>query len=234
MNGGRTASCCLGYISEASQKHYVHKVKPQLPIGQTPTLALHDILSAGRNTGTVAVPTISFADRFELSFLMAVSLLQLHSTPWLDLKWSIRDVHVSTKPNGPLRKSTYITARFPPLAKAPTSYQGAPVRKYAVKHEAIFALGVALLQLATESTLEREETAQDRRTPDIADYETAMRLLNEREQKRADLPEWISVVRMCLDCKFHNEPNFDDEEFRSEYYNYVIAPLRRLYGYLRP
>lgn len=238
--GGSTTARCVGFITEKKRRHYLHVSKrAEFPSAMQRAVSLHELLT-GKGSVSSPVPlTIELLDRYELGLLLALSMLQLHATSWLADCWSARDIHfIPTDSESTLRDCAFVVRSFlsakdQAVAVAATTPAhpaggGSDIRSVAIRNEAIFRLGVALVELSTNATLESQELERDRRVADLADMNTARRLVSSKQFERSNVREWKAVIDICLYCGFHTSPDFSKKEFRDEYYKYVVRPLQKL------
>lgn len=224
---------CMGFLSDAKRKHYIHLVRPAPSPLSRHVISLSELLqNNGRSIASVPL-SIELLDRYELALLLASSLLQLHATSWLGGRWSSQDIQfVPSKPGMHVRDCAFVARTFPPQAKNQGTKTSASPRQLVIANESIFALGVTLIELSILATLASRETDPDREIPDLTDYQTAKRLAGEIQ--RNNVREWNSVVDLCLRCGFHTPPDFEKKEFRQEYFECVVAPLQKLYDDAKP
>lgn len=222
---------CIGFLVEDRRRHYIH-IPKQRP-AQAPAKHAVSLQQLLFNRGVMTAPihfTIELLDRYELAFLLASSLLQLHATSWLEESWSTEDIYfVPTRPEMTLRECAYVIKHFPPTVGhstggASTFPQG--VRAVAIPNEAIFRLGATLVELSTSATLKSQELESERKDPELSDVQAARRI--SKAVKRNNVQQWNQVVGMCLRCGFNAEPDFSRRDFRQEFYQCIVVPLQKL------
>lgn len=233
----KTGPSCLGYISGTQRKHYVHLVRS--PSNNGKLISLYELLSSNGNISSPVSLTISLHDRLGPAVLLASSLLQLQSASpsWLKSRWTSQDIQFIPSTSGVLLYScAYVCQPFSSRKDTgrPRSApgNGISVREIAIRNEAVFSLGVTLIELSINTTLESVQTDSERARSDLSDLCTARRIAE--ETKRDNLDDWNIVIDRCLRCGFQASPDFEDKTFRQEFYHSVVAPLRDLYGYVKP
>lgn len=127
------------------------------------------------------------------------------------------------------RDCIFLEERFPQSVVAQSPADDTALRKLAVRNEPIFALGVVLLELSSLDTISSRETESDRKIPALSDGAAAVRLFEAAQAQSHEVPAWNSVVQTCLQCGFHEPPDFDRREFRQEYFDNVVSSLHQLY-----
>jgi hypothetical protein len=103
-----------------------------------------------------------------------------------------------------------------------------------VKNEAVFALGIALLELSWGESLLNFTTPNDLNDQGIEDslteFSIATRLADEIHMR--ELPNYAKAVARCIHCSFDTfTHSFDDGEFRERFYEGVVVPLQDDYEY---
>ncbi|EKG21157.1 hypothetical protein MPH_01513 [Macrophomina phaseolina MS6] len=224
------AGACLGYVLEKKRKHYIQLTRSaaQAP---TATISLYELLRSGGRTSSPTALRLRLVDRYRLACILASSLLQLHTTSWLGPSWTSQDIHfVPTADDMRLGDCAFVCSSFTSAAIANNGTfhsRRAAARQWAVRNEAIFGLGVVLLELSISAPLRSEQTDEDRALGELADCNTAHRIANSIEDD--NVQEWNKVVRKCLTCDFGEESDFENKKFRQTFYNGVVAPLYQLY-----
>lgn len=161
---------------------------------------------------------------------LASSVLQLHDTPWLPRSWDTRDIIILRSHSGtPIPSQFYVSQNFVSPTTAPTASRR---HRLVVKNEIVFALGVALLELAHGTSIltfkQPEELNEDGKEDSMTMVFIANRLahkLNEYESEN-----YAMEVLRCITCNFDTfASDFDNEEFKHKFYDDVVVPLREDY-----
>lgn len=162
---------------------------------------------------------------------MALAVLSLYDTPWIDKVWGLKDMEfINTEKGVPLVKKVYVSKLFHPTPSLPQ--QSNSKKKNLVKNEMVFALGVALIELAYGQPILCYKTTDDL---DDAGNETdmtksfiAQRLEPDIDQRES--PNYVQALVRCVRCDFGIfECSFSNKEFREKFYQGVVAPLWRDY-----
>ena len=175
---------------------------------------------------------MSRRDRLHLALTLASTVLQLHTTPWLNKRWGKGDILFLRQLGGsrsPLIGQPHISKSFASRAitlpshkdKAPCS--AGPM----IRNKSMFDLGILLIELCFNKSLEelREPEDLDNGKPNAyTDFSTANRLIqlvyNEAGNRYGD------AVRRCIRCEFdQREETFESDGFRQAVYQRVVAPL---------
>jgi hypothetical protein len=196
-----------------------------------------------------AVPTtadeanhLSMKERLILAVQLAVSLLQLHSTPWMSNRWSKRDISFlktaipSPGPNtGQPQRPVNVTKPFVsqrlvasnrPQANSPTT---PPTRH---QNPALLDLGILLLELYFGQSIEQkrhpDDMGSDGQVNSNTDLNTARNWLQESYQLSMSSRYW-HATRRCIDVyTFDPMPknlDLEDAGFLEAVYQQVVVPL---------
>ncbi|KAF2227126.1 hypothetical protein BDZ85DRAFT_58810 [Elsinoe ampelina] len=221
------SNTCIGYLEESGRKHYIHAMSSGVAEQYNKKITLHEmLLGQSQPCSGNSQPSLHLRDQLELAHLLACSLLQLNFTPWLKGRWSAHDVNLLSA-HSPLwlQNGAFVSARFPDVATATPALATKTWRACAVPNEAVFALGKIMLELHMKALLDDKTIDDDRSSiPDTADYQAAKRLC---EQVQWDcLPGWLTAMTTCINRRFRHDMDFENEDFRVEFYTYVVEPLR--------
>lgn len=222
----------LGFLyNDQHRRHGIYSVlEQQHNLKTRETVSLEGLLSGqtDRNPGM----TLTRYERFTLAAILASSLLQLQTTPWLSETWSKKDIlflQDGENPRRPIIEHPYVAEHFvssnlsqrvePPAHKSPTAMDSCT--------KSIVALGIMLLELCFGEKLEdqpiRKKYLQDGKPNDYTDLCTAKEW---HGRVYAEYGDALSdAIRQCLDCAFGPKPNFADDEFKEAIYSGVIQPI---------
>lgn len=222
----RREAGCIGFLDdELHREYYIHSVYPPTTLGDDISLA--QLLSRKESGGN---PALLGRDKYELAVILATSILQLHSTPWMDnshWKEDVRFVRAKGK-NSPY---VYIQQRFDGHVPSPMSARrdslGSPIR-----NETIFGLGITLIELSLGRTLryfQREEDLGPDGEPNfLTDLSIAQRLVLEQVQEKEGA-RYANTVNRCINCIFDGfDPSLEDEQFRQAFYQSAVIPLKEV------
>jgi hypothetical protein len=214
---------CMGYIEDDSNReYYIHAVYPPTTHGDD--LSLAQLLS--RKEGKADIPSMSSRDRYELAVLLATSVLQLHSTGWLNSRNWREDVRF-VRAKGKKAPFAYIRKRF---------HHGEPLRKPSEptidlirKNEIIFDLGIVLIELSLGKSLRSFQRPEDLGPDGLPNYLTdlaiATRLVTNEVQDKEG-PRYADTVNRCIHCIFDGiDPSLENEQFRQAFYQSAVLPL---------
>jgi hypothetical protein len=231
LQDSKSGPDCIGFIDEQKRKHYLYLcLSSPLTSEMRKPVSLFDLLSRGGKVTDPLTLEIYLLDRYQLALILASSVLQLHTTSWLDQRWCSRDIYfMARKSEAYPGECAYIMRSFASSSNVSNSLAlCAPPRQIAIRNETIFALGKTLLELSIGATLESRQVAEDN-INELIDCATARRLQKEPKLQRENVKEWNEVVERCLHCQFRSSPDLQKDSFRQEFYHDIIAPLQKLY-----
>ena len=223
-----TASAhCIGYFQQDETfKHLVYA--PQGPPNPSPAAkSLEDALMVAKNTPN----GIPLPEKFSLARLLALAVLQFHSTPWLNIEWRSRDVvffgirdFLQDPLCVPFLKSR-VWARARQHANASTVPAGTANTRSPIRNRTLYNLGVLLLELTYNSPLYALIIPEDDQGDPHTLYWTAIRL---GEKVKRDLgPLYANAVNICLHCGFGASCELQETKVQSVFFDEVVQKLSR-------
>ena len=190
---------------------------------------------------------LSLAARVRLALTLGSTILQLHSTPWLDEAWDKHDIHFlpeSKETQSDTVVQPYLTREFrlrKSLMSSPNSpIVAPPVRQNTekawskwVRNETLFTLGIMLIKLALNRSIE-QLTEPEEYGPSVelnsrgswAECFTAFRLLKVIREEVGS--KYERAVAGCLYCDFglnNTDLSLQNEEVQMNVLKYIVAPL---------
>ena len=177
--------------------------------------------------------------RMLLALKLASSVMQLHSTPWLDDFWSASDIWFPTS-NGSLEGSIL---HYPLVHRTFNHAEGSPVPvtaqnpqnsfwKVLAPNMSLLALGIVLIELLEWKTLAALQREHCPTPPLDASMDPSLnRLVAAREMVKhlvaqlADSDLYFHALRRCIDGLDHPVKTLDHDDFKGEVYRLVVRPL---------
>ena len=225
----------LGYLSDAGGTRYgLYSVNIRHDV-EPPILSFHvgGPLAPSKSPSKAIVQpnrqSIPQSIKHQLAFTLGSTMLQLHSTPWLD-KWAKQDIVYLPEPESDAIQSPvrpYISRRISTgkdSKAASTSPFQIQLAQF-VPNETLFTLGIVLIEIAYNKPIEDLAEPIDG-TPDVAPYMTAMRL---RKQIQGEMgPRYQRAVTGCLVCDFgvaNVDVDLKDVEIQRKFLELVVVPL---------
>jgi len=161
---------------------------------------------------------------------MASSVLQLNGTPWLPRKWDTRDILILKDHSGDFLPAAYVSRTF-----APDQDTAAHVRRNIyTRNEQVFALGVALIELAYGSPLLSFIIAEDLDECGEVIPSTELSIANRLADRigTREPENYANAVLRCIWCSFDTaKSDFDDSQFREKFFDGVVTPLQANWDY---
>ncbi|KAL9612039.1 MAG: hypothetical protein Q9167_003365 [Letrouitia subvulpina] len=231
---------CHGVLSDENDACYglysinarsdVQAPLASIHIGE-PLPPLHKAMDKGSRVKRVK---LSQGIRYEAAFALGSTVLQLHSTPWLE-NWAKQDILYL--PSG--RKDTdqafvqpYISKRFsssktPDAASAASDPTNSP--NIWVANQTLLTLSIVLIELAYNRPIEAlAEAREETNIPIITAQLVAKRLSKQISTEMGQL--YQLAVAWCLSCDFgftRSQPNLHSDEFQRSFLEHVIVPLQQ-------
>lgn len=167
---------------------------------------------------------LSLSQRMNLALNAASSVMQLNSTPWLDLPLDIKMLYLI--PHGPITPATPIQ----PLIKH--NFMRAIINKPCYNaRRTLLELGILLLELWREQTF--ASFIADAQLPACTTLGSRYDAVCQwAEESRGNImPSYHDMVKRCLECNFATSPgapagfNWGDQIFRKSVCEHVLKPL---------
>jgi hypothetical protein len=232
----------LGFLLDEQNRRYEFRpVNSQKAISTSPkTVTLESLLTRDGNaskdsTGQERI-ILSRRERLVVAIVLASSLLQLYSTPWLNERWSKRNIFFMRSSSGPIiLEQLYISPEpvaASSTAAAPKEAQnvGNTIKSAANEsRKTILALGIMLLELCFGQTLEEQSfrkkyLGNDGQPNEFTDVATAMQWQDDALGEGG--PGFENAIRRCIHCAFGpKSTDLADGEFREAVYSEVVQPL---------
>jgi hypothetical protein len=216
---------CVGVLEDNTWQHRVYSV-----MGLTSRAQIYE--AASMKDVIYDTKNIAPRQRCSLALTLASSVLQLHDTPWLQRAWETKDIILlKNHSNDAIPSQFYVSRTFTPVLQAAAVFK----RRRLVKNETVFALGIALLELAHGAPLMSFKEPEDLDDEGKEDSTTEVSIANRlsRELYKNESPNYAGAVSRCITCTFDTF-NFDlnDQEFREAFYQAVVVPLQEDYGHV--
>jgi hypothetical protein len=196
-----SSSPCLGYLSGADDYRYmIYKTSQADP--KMRNRSLQELLQSESKELRLTV-----RNRLELAFTLALSLLQLHSSPWITKRLRSRDVvlfHEDKQKWSPYLAAAFNAMREGPFSKTSMEITGSDGSK--LKSSPIFSFGVVLLEIGRSRLLleaNPSETGVEVPERDTAESEMRERLeactqVLKRTVAMELGPRYQNVVGRCI------------------------------------
>ncbi|EXJ70240.1 uncharacterized protein A1O5_06308 [Cladophialophora psammophila CBS 110553] len=187
------------YIASQAKLHCDHRECPSLSSAEKKfdVLCLREFLSIQGGQ----YRRIALRDRMLLALTLAISLMQLYETPWLDKSWSKETIQFMKVPDGNGKSVSAVDIDFTkPVISREFSSASHRSAKHLQPKEALLELGIMLLELWHEKTIGDHFCA----IPVPADYWGKLRLASIwlDDMTNPLLPQYRLAVAQCVKCFF--------------------------------
>jgi hypothetical protein len=182
---------------------------------------------------------LSMKNRVGIAMMLAWGVLQISSTGWLNGKWTKENILLVTDaPNNPL---PYVTHRFQSSRRMSQSQSSRRLSNAStldpeatnhiadwIKNASLFALGVFLLEMVHNRTIEDLATAEEKKAEQHTQFLTAMRLAKGVQDELGLY--YSQAVNACLnpseiDMDSDGNPK-DSSQFAKSILKNIIEPLK--------
>jgi hypothetical protein len=189
--------------------------------------------------------TLRHAERLQLALNLASTLLQLHQTPWLNDRWTVRDIKFFAKTSVTLSQEikqtrsheSIIDASQPLLANV-LSHDGsvsAEADLPAPTHPniSVLCLGIMLLEVYFGHTIEEEwqpEDLSEGKPNSSTNWSAAKRWLDRENNGMSVRQGYWKATFHCVHCFFDPMPqkmDLKEKDFREVLYLSVVLPLEK-------
>ena len=197
------------------------------------TKSLKDALVAAKASSEgIPVP-----EKLNLAKLLALAVLQFHSTPWLKREWQSQDIvffGIQDFAEDPLRmpylKSRVLTQRNTTDQQVVSSTTGRECSNVThlrspVRNQTLYSLGVMLIELAYDSPLQDLKKPEDDQGDPHTLYWAATRL-GDRVWRELG-PMYADAVKICLHGTFGASSELEDMRVQKAFFDEVVQKLEK-------
>lgn len=208
----------LGSLSEGNTTFLIRAASANGGVPRFPNvITLGQLLSNG---------VLSRKDRLNLAMILSSSLLQLHSTPWLNSAWSSNDILFNLENKLPIVSHPFVARHF---TVGQSFLQVGPSTD---SRESLLRLGIVLLELLFNALLEKQPFYKECFGPkgqpnEYTDRTAAMRW--EQFAVGEGGEDYANVVRQCLGCCFGPaSTDLTNAELCQAVHEAVVEPLQSI------
>lgn len=198
---------CIGILLSNNYKHPVWV--PRAPPTSVRAVSLAELLAQSEP------PQV---ERLKLAVRIATSVLQLHTSDWLQERWGAKDIYLVQL------DSSQSSLGTPVIQHDFTSEPSVTKSSIFCCNLSLFSLGVILIELWFWKSLELLQAGGcQERDPDMARYATAAGLIDTVIDRAG--AKYGNSVRRCIRGLDHAEPRLENQEFKNKVYLKVLQPL---------
>ncbi|KAK6504451.1 hypothetical protein TWF506_002648 [Arthrobotrys conoides] len=172
--------------------------------------------------------TLSISQRMELAHTLAVSLLRLHSSSWIQRSWSSKDVMLFLPPNATAadrRWSPYVAAAFNDLREIQEIAQAEHQDEPGYKLSYVVSLGIIFLEIGLSRSLRAEQDDTFTGDPHFDAYMQACGEVKIHSVNMSMGPTYDRVVETCI--KWMDSDELDDKAVQQKFYEEVVLGLEK-------
>jgi hypothetical protein len=202
------------------------KVLPEFDVYDKALVSLDTLLRSNDDS------KLSRHQRYQIASILASSVLQLQSTPWLTERLDKRHILFSKRgvnivPEHPYIRHSFGSANATQLV--PRSVMNQAELRFAVRNS-LSSLGIVLLELCFGQVIENHSSwsthlGTDGRPHGSTDYMTARDWVDSVSHED---PDFDNVIKHCIFCMFHEKADWNNKKFTSAVYCNVVGPLENM------
>ena len=219
---GVDSNACVGYLKGAGTDKYTVYTRRAAPstFGGG-TMSLSKMIASHRRQQNLPKP-----DKWRLAGALSLAVLLYHSTPWLQSELKSDDI-IFFGSDGQGRQESLKAPHLHSFQrlKEKASAKGSLSRDAWIKNEMLYCLGVVLLEIEFEDTL--ESLLVDSTLDGVASLQHLMLLKRRAGRELGTL--YGRIIRMCLDCDFGlglDEYTLDDPRVQKIFYSQVVRQFQ--------
>ena len=180
----------------------------------------------------------SITIRYNLSLILASTLIQLSKTPWLDESWGLDDIHMlNCRDNTFVTEEIYVFRKF--VTRSSRTDDVKIQSRSWLQNETVFAFGVLLIELSFGQRLHQYKTPKggygnadymeggQGNDTIFTEYSIATRLV--QELANHEPLKYAEAAKRCIFFNFETtNPDIENPNFQEQFHRGVITPLQEL------
>jgi hypothetical protein len=219
---------CLGYLPDDNYlQHELRSIKDGIPgISDCDLISLDTLLNRSKLTRK---------QRYRLAVVLASSIVQLQTTPWLTEKLAKNNIFFYQTEYGVVADQPYIRHAFPSSKifprPNPEDVSLQPTLPHSTRNSLV-DLGILLLELCFGQPIEtqthlRDPYLMDGKAHNGTDFLTARDWVYAVGEEAGE--EFENAVKCCVQCHFDGKLDWADMNFTQSVYAAVVEPLGKAY-----
>jgi hypothetical protein len=227
-----SCDACLGYLPDDQDRHHELCITEdeKLTAEIYKSVSLEQLL-----TGSMLLKPLTRKQRFRLASILASSVVQLQTTPWLTHKLGKKDIFFYYQGSEVFAEHPFICHSFTSTKVCLCPEHSPKITAKSAQHFAtrgsLENLGILLLELCFGTAIENRP---DLRTPHLVEgkahnqtnYLAARDWIYEVGEE-AGL-EFENAIKCCVLCSFDVKPDWADTKFTQSVYMDVVEPLGKV------
>ena len=227
----------LGYLKDPQERRHSLSLIDHSQISFSEmqrVLSLDEVLGSKDDASGKA--TLPRRTRLAIAVIVANSMLQLHTGPWLCEAWGKRDIYFLQGRDGSIHtKHPFLVCHFSSHSQAlTTDFGDVQIESSATRpcNSSLLSLGILILELWFNQKIESQPFRSRFQGPDgkdneYTDFNTAQKW-QEQAMEEAGL-ELHNPTRRCIYCAFGAvSQDLEDDDLRRAVYSEVVQPLEKL------
>ncbi|KAJ6259058.1 hypothetical protein Dda_5955 [Drechslerella dactyloides] len=222
------ASCCSGVLKADDDVQYLVHTEKSRDESWNDEHSAHNYASLLHYLSSDQ-DILSIAQRMELAHTLAISLLRLHSSSWIQRSWSSKDIILFLPPDATdaeRRWSPYVAAAFKDLREIHEIAQAENEDVPGYKFSYVVSLGIIFLEIGLSRSL-RDEYVDNTATGD-PHFDAYMKACGEVKIHSVNMsmgPTYDRVVETCI--KWMDADELDEKSVQQKFYEEVVLELEK-------
>ncbi|KAE8448823.1 hypothetical protein EG329_008825 [Mollisiaceae sp. DMI_Dod_QoI] len=224
----RTNSACLGYLVDDEQQFHelVTVVKGIKEANNNTYISLETLIRDTQITG------FNRRERHKTASILASSLLQLQTTPWLPETFGKENIFFYKQDATIFFDHPFVRHSFTSTKTCQISTcagQTSPGARFAARNS-LNNLGIVLLEICYGQAIEDQAIRKRYLGPDGKphEYTNFMTARDWAESVGEQEPEWENIIRCCISCMFEEKADWGNRKFTATVYESVVEPLEKM------
>ncbi|KAF4631574.1 hypothetical protein G7Y89_g6550 [Cudoniella acicularis] len=219
----------LGYLSDRKNRRHELCCLTQ----EVPDPEIFDLVGLEKLLAVEGKLRLTRQKRYKVACILASSLLQLQTTPWLSGNLNKQSILFYYQENEVLADQPYISHSFPSTKSChgSTGTTSENEKNLSSPRVALSSLGILLLELCwgqsieDQTNLRKRHLSSDGKAIEGTDYLTAIDWLDTVDEEE---PKMVPIIKWCIFCLYSGKPNWTDTKFTQAVYVNVVRPLELL------
>ena len=220
---------CLGYICDDERTHRLPwpAQEDELRVGGFSFISLATLLQGQENS------RLTRHERYNIASILASSLVQLQSTPWLAEEIEKSTIFFCRQDNKVFVGRPYIRHSFVTLKTSQTCSNAPvqpPMSPRFMARNSLINLGILLLELRFGQPIESQAIrnmclGSDGKPHNSTNYMTALLWA---DMDCEEDPALEHIVKCCVFYNFEEKPDWNNKKFTQAVYNSIVEPLEMI------
>lgn len=213
-----------GYLADDEQRfHELVRAQQSIQTHPMSTISLETLLK--HNEGG-----FSRQQRHKIASVVASSMLQLQTTPWLPQKFGKQDILFYKQDSTihfdyPFIRHSFTSSKS---LQSESIHSASPTARFLAR-DSLSNLGIMLLEICYGQSIEDQPIRTKYLTDGLPhEFTNFMTARDWAENVFEQEPEWEHIIRCCISCMFEEKPDWANKRFTAAVYESVVEPLEKM------